>query len=88
MSNQFEVKVSKSTVIRTCRVELQKVVNFISRLRVFLEHSSHLLEVGLLAGLALSVESRFNRLAQVFKEQVKALDVCFNDVELEQTFIL
>ena len=61
MSNQFEVKVSKSTVIRTCRVELQKVVNFISRLRVFLEHSSHLLEVGLLAGLALSVDRRFDR---------------------------
>ena len=53
-----------------------------------LEHPGHLLEVGLLAGLSPCVNSCFNGFAQLLKEQVKALDVRLDDVELEQAFIL
>ena len=55
---------------------------------MFLEHPCHLLEVGLLAGFTPGVYGGLNRLAQLLKEQIKALDVRLDDVELEQAFIL
>ena len=55
---------------------------------MFLKHPSHLFEVGLLAGFTPGVNCGLNRLAQLLKEQVKALDVRLDDVELEQAFIL